>query len=124
MARILIIDDDDQILDTLQKLMTRAGFEVMTALDGRAGIDLCRKEQPDVVITDIIMPVKDGAEVIYELQKEFPDIKIIAMTGGGGPSDAQAYLKSIMEHSQVKHAFEKPFAMDAMLKAVQELVDQ
>jgi len=123
MARILIIDDDDEIVKTLQELFSGAGYEVLTALNGRDGIDLYRKEQPDVVITDIIMPEKDGAQVIYELQKEFPGIKMIAMTGGGGPTDAKAYLKSIMEHSQVKHAFEKPFALEEMLKAVQELID-
>jgi len=123
MARVLIIDDDDQIVEMLQKLLSGAGYEVLTALDGQAGINLYRKEQPDVVIIDIIMPEKDGAEVIYELQKEFAGVKMIAMTGGGGPSNAKAYLKSIMEHSQVQYAFEKPFAVDDMLKAVQELVN-
>ena len=122
MARVLIIDDDDQIVEILQKLLSGAGYEVLTALDGKAGIDLFRKEQPDVVITDIIMPEKDGTEVIFELQKEFPGIKMIVMTGGG-QGDAQSYLKSITAYSNVKYALEKPFAMDELLKSVKELLN-
>ena len=82
-----------------------------------------RKEQPDVVITDVIMPEKEGAEVIFELQKEFPNIKIIAMSGGGQVK-AEDYLKSITSLSNVKHTFEKPFVFDEMLQAVKELVNQ
>ena len=123
MARILIIDDDDQFLEILRKMLSRAGYEVLVASDGRKGVELYRKEQPDVVITDVIMPEKEGAEVIFELQKEFPDIKIIAMSGGGEVK-AEDYLKSITSLSNVKHTFEKPFAMAEMLQVVKELVNQ
>jgi len=123
MARILIIDDDDQFLEILRKMLSQAGYEVLVASDGVEGIDLYRKEQPDVVITDVIMPEKDGAEAIFDLQKEFPDIKIIAMSGGGEVK-AEDYLKSITSLSNVKHTFEKPFVFDKMLQAVKELVNQ
>jgi len=123
MARILIIDDDDQLREVLRKMLSRAGYEVLMASNGSDGIDLYRKEQPDVVITDIIMPEKDGAEAIFELQKEFPDIKIIAMSGGGQVK-AEDYLKSITSLSNVKHTFEKPFVFDEMLQVVKELVNQ
>jgi len=123
MARILVIDDDDQMLEILRKMLSRAGYEVLMASNGKTGVELYRKEQPDVVITDVIMPEKEGAEVIFELQKEFPDIKIIAMSGGGEVK-AEDYLKSITSLSNVKHTFEKPFTMDEMLQAVKELVNQ
>jgi len=65
------------------------------------------------------MPEKDGAEVIFDLQIECPGIKMIVITGGG-QGDAQAYLKSIMAHSDVKCALEKPFTMDELLKSVKK----
>jgi len=123
MARILVIDDDDQLSEILRKMLSRAGYEVLVASDGRKGVELYRKEQPDVVITDVIMPEKEGAELIFELQKEFPDIKIIAMSGGGAIK-AEDYFKSITSLSNVQHTFEKPFVFDEMLQAVKELVNQ
>jgi len=123
MAQILIIDDDDRFREVLQRMLDQAGYEVLMASNGREGVDLYREKHPDLVITDIIMPEKDGSEVIFELQKEFPDIKMIVMTGGG-QGDAQAYLKSITAYSHVKCALEKPFAMDELLQAVKEAVEE
>ena len=123
MARILIIDDNDQFREMLQEMLSQAGYEVLVASDGSAGVGIYREKRPDLIITDVIMPEKDGAEVIFELQKEFPGIKIIVMTGGG-QVDAQAYLKSIVAYSNVKHAFEKPFAMDELLETVKEVVGE
>ena len=77
MARILIIDDDDRFRDMLQDMMERNGYEVVSASDGKEGIDLYRKEPTDLVITDIIMPNKEGVETMFELQRDFPDVKII-----------------------------------------------
>lgn len=121
MAKILVIDDNDQFLEIMRECLEKAGYEVLLASDGKIGVELYRKNKPDLVITDVIMPEKDGAEVIFDLQKEFPGIKMIAMTGGG-QGDAQAYLKSITEFSNVKYAFEKPFALDELLGAVKESV--
>ena len=119
MARILVIDDDDELLKILQKRLVKAGYEVLTASDGSEGINLYHKKRPDVVITDIIMPVKDGTEVILELQKIFPDIKMIVMTGGG-QGDAENYLESIKLCTDVKYTLKKPFAMDELLKVVKK----
>jgi len=120
-AQILVIDDNDQFLEIIRGCLEKAGYEVLLASDGKIGVELYRENKPDLVITDVIMPEKDGAEVIFDLQKEFPGIKMIVMTGGG-QGDAQAYLKSITEYSNVKYAFEKPFAMDELLGAVKESV--
>jgi DNA-binding NtrC family response regulator len=120
MAKILVIDDNAQFLDVVREMLSRAGYEVLVASDGRKGMELYREKHPDLVITDVLMPEKDGAEVIFELQKEFPEVKIIVMSGGG-KGDAQDYLDSITLYSNVvKHAFKKPFAMDKLLKAVKE----
>jgi len=121
MVKILVIDDNDQFQKMMRECLEKAGYEVLVASDGEIGVELYREKKPDLVITDVIMPEKDGAQVIFELQKEFPGIKIIVMTGGG-QGDAQAYLKSITAFSNVQHAFEKPFAMDELLVAVKESV--
>jgi len=122
MAQILVIDDDDQFRKMIRECLENEGYEVLVASDGKIGVELYRENKPDLVITDVIMPEKDGAEVIFELQKEFPGIKMIVMSGGG-QGDAQAYLKSITAFSNVKYAFEKPFAMDELLGAVKESVE-
>jgi len=121
MAKILVIDDNDQFREMMREYLESEGYEVLVASDGKIGVELYRENKPDLVITDVIMPEKDGAEVIFDLQKEFPGIKIIVMTGGG-QGDAQAYLKSITAYSNVKYAFEKPFAMDELLVAVKESI--
>ena len=121
MAQILVIDDNDQFREMLRECLEKAGYEVLVASDGKIGVELYRDKHPDLVITDVIMPEKDGAEVIFDLQREFPGIKMIVMTGGG-QDDAQTYLKSIMTFSNVKYAFEKPFAMDELLRVVKEIV--
>ncbi|MCK5014168.1 MAG: response regulator [Candidatus Omnitrophica bacterium] len=119
MKRILVIEDDARFQGVLQEMLGRAGYEVLVAPDGKVGVGLYRDKHPDLVITDVIMPEKDGAEVIFDLQKEFPGVKMIVMTGGG-QGDAQTYLKSIMMYSDVKYAFEKPFSMDQLFLAIEE----
>ena len=121
MARILIIDDDNTFLDMLKDMIERNGYEVVSASDGDEGMDLYRKEPTDLIITDIIMPNKEGVELIFEFQRDFPDAKIIAISGGG-KGNAKDYLNVASNISNVKHAFQKPFAMDEMLAAVKELV--
>ena len=121
MIQILLIDDDNEFREMLREALSQAGYGVLEASDGKIGVDLYREKHPGLIITDVIMPEKDGAEVIFDLQQDFPDIKIIVMTGGG-QGDAQAYLRSITTHSNVKHAFEKPFAIDKLLQAVKETV--
>ena len=89
MANILIIDDDNQFREMLRQMIERDGYEVIEASDGKEGIALYRKNPTDLIITDLIMPEKDGIETIQELKKDFPEIKIIAISGGGrlGPND-------------------------------------
>ncbi len=81
--RILVIEDDEQTRRMLAEMMRRAGYEVLEAPDGRVGVQLFRAETVDLVITDILMPEKDGLETIRDLKRESPDVKIIAISGGG-----------------------------------------
>jgi len=120
MALILIIDDDFKIREVLQQILERAGYEVMEAFDGREGLSLYRKRPPDLVVTDIVMPKKDGLETITDLRIEFPGSKIIAISGGGR-LDPKPYLE-LAEGFGANRLLTKPFGHEEFLKAVQDLL--
>ncbi len=118
--RILIIDDDDQIRILLRQVMEWAGHEVIEAADGREGMIQQRKQQADLVITDLIMPEQEGLETITLLRKEYPLVKIIAISGGGriGPD---AYLPAAQELG-ADRVFSKPFDVRELATTVKELL--
>jgi DNA-binding response OmpR family regulator len=80
--RILIIDDDLAVRDTLIAILEDRGYEVITAVNGQQGLAVFRRELPDLLVTDIVMPVKEGLQTIREIREERPDMKIIAISGG------------------------------------------
>src|SRR5258708_24819935 len=82
MSRVLLIDDDDSVRSVLALGLKARGFEVEQACDGVMGDRLFRKNPADLVITDLIMPEKEGLQTIADLIRDFPNIKIIAMSGG------------------------------------------
>ena len=90
MAHILVIDDDAQVRKMLRKALEKDGHAVTEASDGKEGIRCYRTSPTDIVITDIVMPDKEGIETIIELRREFSEVKIIAMSGGGriGPDSS------------------------------------
>ena len=120
MASILLIDDDDQFRKMLKETLRRAGHDVVEASNGKQGLGLFREQQTDLVVTDIVMPETEGIEMIMSLRKDFPDVKIIAVSGGGrmGP---EGYLH-MAEVMGAARAFSKPLERDDFLSAVQELV--
>jgi len=83
MAKILVMDDEPFILLMIKKMLEKEGHEVDLALNGKDGLELFEKFKPDLVITDIIMPQKEGLEIILELRQKHPELKIIAISGGG-----------------------------------------
>lgn len=122
MPRILVIDDESSIRRLLRIMLERNGYEVDEASNGDAGIKKIRTDPPDLIITDLIMPDKEGIETIMELRRDFPGLKIIAMSGGG-VIGAQEYLK--MAKSVGAHRiFKKPFEMGQLLEAVKDLLKQ
>ena len=120
MARILIIDDDVQVLDMLKQTLECEEYEMVGSPNGKEGIRLHREDPVDLIITDIIMPEKEGIETIMELKRDFPDVKIIAISGGGiiGPEDYLHMAKIL----GAKRTFAKPVDRDELLKAVKELI--
>jgi DNA-binding response OmpR family regulator len=120
MARILVIDDEPEMRTILRQILEKAGYEVVDASNGREGLRRYSEKPADLVITDLVMPEKEGIETILDLKRKFSGVKIIAVSGGGqvGPRD---YLKLAGELGALK-TFAKPFSMGELLKAVQELL--
>ena len=88
-ATVLVVDDDVMVLQALRILLEDHGFTVLTASDGNDGLRAYREHRPDLVLTDIVMPEKEGISLIRDLRHEFPGAKIVAISGGGrmGNSD-------------------------------------
>jgi len=120
MARILVIDDEDQIRVMLRQVLEDAGYEVDDAPNGVEGIKRYHQNPADLIITDMIMPKKEGMETILDLRHEYPTVKVIAISGGGriGP---EPYLE-IAEGLGAIRVFTKPFRIEDLLTAVRNLI--
>ncbi len=121
MARILIVDDENEIRDMLRQMFEREGFEVVEASDGKEALKIFREEQTDLVITDIIMPEQEGLETIIKLKKEFPKVKIIAMSGGG-IIEPEPYL-NMAEKVGALRTFTKPVKRQEILEIVRDVLN-
>ena len=120
MHRILVVDDEKQIRELLRQLLEGQGYEVVEAPDGVIALQLFRENPADLVITDIIMPEKEGIRTIFDLKNDYPDVKIIAISGGSRV-EPQAYLETAEAFGAIK-TFSKPFNTKELLKAVKELL--
>lgn len=120
MASILVIEDNEKTRQLLHQVLEHEGYEVLEASNGEEGLDLQRKTPADLIITDIIMSKKEGIETIVDLKIEFPNIKIIAMSGGGrvGPDN---YL-DLAASFGAERTFTKPFKFSELLTAIEELL--
>jgi len=120
MKKILVIDDENSIRLLLKKMLEREGFDVMTASDGKEGMDIISKAAFDLVITDIVMPEKEGIEIIMELKKGYPDIPIIAISGGGIVMP-EIYL-DLAEKLGAVHTFSKPIDKETLVSTIKEIL--
>ncbi len=118
MARILIIDDEAELRAMLRRMLERAGHEVTEAANGAQGIRLYEQDAPDLIITDIIMPEREGVETIIALRRADPELPIIAISGGGRLA-ATDFL-SMAKKLGARHTLSKPFGHDQLLEAVSE----
>ena len=120
MATVLIIDDDDSLRTTMRKILQLEGHTVVEAAEGGEGITLFRESSVDLVVTDLVMPGKDGIETIQELRVEDPHIPILAISGGtsvdrNGPlTDAVAFGANA--------SVAKPFTVEEFQEAVRRLL--
>ncbi len=120
MSTILIIEDDTDLRKMLAKLLERENYKVLEAGNGLEALQIIDYYIPKLVITDIIMPDQDGIGTINELKKRYPEIKIIAISGGGRmlSKDYLGIAKILGAH----HTFSKPFDTKLFLDKVHELI--
>ncbi len=121
MARITVIDDHDAIRTAVRRALEPAGHEVWEAADGLAGLKLLAERGADVVITDIFMPEQDGIVTVRRIRKEFPSVKIIAMSGGD--STGRLDLRKDAELLGAKKSLGKPFTPGDLVRAVREVLE-
>ena len=117
MARVLIVDDEQNMRNALRAALEGAGHEVVDAFEGEEGLSRYREKPADLVILDLVMPGKDGLETLGELIKESPEPRIIAISG------TPLYLPMATDLGATR-TFAKPFSMKELLKAVEELTGQ
>lgn len=118
--RILIIDDEETVRESLRQTLERQGHTVTCAPNGRVAMNIYRKEDFDLVITELLMPERDGLEVIMDLRKQSPAVKIIAMSGGG--KTGMYYMLSVAEKLGAKRSLTKPFTSNQILHTVSEVL--
>ncbi len=116
--RILLVDDDREIIDSLQIALQAAGYEVVIARDGNQGLALADRENPDLVILDMMMPKRSGFLVLEKLRRTRPvPVRVIMITANEG-SRHKAYAEMLGVDDYIR----KPFAMDRLLESVTRLL--
>ncbi len=121
MPRILVIDDDIDLCLVMREVLKAEGYEVSLATDGAQGIGSQRNQPASLLITDIFMPNKEGIETIRDFRAEFPNVPIIAMSGGGRLK-RQGSLFTAQELGAAV-ILRKPFSMSDLLSSVAEVLN-
>jgi CheY-like chemotaxis protein len=120
MTSILVVDDDNQARKTIINILKREGYELLGAPDWNVAIKRLKENPVDVVITDILMPEKEGLETIMELKQDFPSIKVIAMSGGGAIGQDE-YLELARKFG-ADQTLAKPIGRQDLVSTVRELL--
>jgi YesN/AraC family two-component response regulator len=100
-------------------MLELSGYEVYEAPDGKVGLELYQKKPTDIIITDLLMPEKEGLETIMEFRQNFPNAKIIAISGGGEIGNLS--FLSVAKHLGALRTLTKPFTHEELLEAIEEL---
>ncbi len=123
MGKILLIDDDPAMCEMLKMALESEGHEVVVTNNGEEAVAHYCEEPADLIITDIFMPLKDGIEIILELQGRFSNLKIIVMSGGGTAGIGTDDVFVAAKEFGADYTFKKPFKIDDMMKAVRNLLN-
>ena len=122
MKRILIVDDDEAFRQVLSANLRDVGYETQTADNGRTALRLCRQQSFDLVITDLVMPEKEGLETIIELRRHWPEVMFIAISGDSR-MDPGDYLPMARQLG-ANNTLAKPFTGEDILKLVADTFEE
>ncbi len=132
MAKILIVDDEEDVRTALQQVLERAGYEVSVASTGNEGLDVMQREGADLVITDVIMPGIDGITTARKIREKYRDTRIVVISGGGKAApdpyepdaiSTRSYLASASS-AGADRTLTKPFDRNDILRVVEELLEE
>ncbi|MFI5248094.1 MAG: response regulator, partial [Nitrospirales bacterium] len=118
MPSILVVDDEDQIRQLIRETLEQADYHVTEARDGKEALQQYRLAPADLVIMDILMPDQDGLETTATLRREFPNVKVIAITGGSDMIGILNFL-DVAKMLGAHRTLQKPFEMKTLLDTVQ-----
>ena len=119
MATILIVDDEKPVRDLVSKIVLKDGHDIVVAVDGQEACDQYAKSDIDLIITDLVMPEKNGIQMIMDLKAQAPDLKVVAISGGSSFS-GDIDLLSVAKLLGAKHIIKKPFSVDDIRNAVND----
>ncbi len=119
MASVLVVDDEDQVRGLIRATLEQAGYAVKEGRTGKEALTQYRSGPTDLVIMDILMPDKDGLESIMELRREFPDARIIAITGGSDKTGLMDFLH-VAKMLGARQTLHKPFELKDLLQAAEK----
>lgn len=122
MARILIVDDEENVRFTLVKALKSLGHEIYQAPDGNAALAIMTEQEIDLIVTDIFMPNREGLETIIEIRMNWPQVKLVAMSGGGRIRNTE--FLEIAEKFGADLVLKKPFSMMEFRSEIGKLLDQ
>ncbi len=117
MSHILVVEDDEDVRRMVVQILLREGYRVTEAPNGQKALELFRIEPADLIVTDLIMPEKEGLEMIRDLNRDYTGVRVIAMSGGGrlDPTD---YLKTARVFG-ARRTINKPFGKQELVTAVE-----
>ena len=122
MARVIVIDDQEPIRRIVRTALERAGHEVFDAGDGELGLQLLERHAADVVLSDIFMPGMDGIQMLRQIRKQFPDVKVIVMSGGD--STGMLDLRRDAELLGAVKSLPKPFTTHEIVAIVNSVLER
>jgi len=121
MAKILVCDDEQEIRDILRDALCIAGHQVDCVCDGFAASEILQDETYDIIIMDLIMPRRDGMEAIVDIKQQYPQINIIAISGGNSEYSSDSLL-DITTHLGVVQTYAKPFDLKELITGIDQLM--
>lgn len=121
MARIIVIDDQEPIRRIVRRALEHAGHEVLDASDGEMGLELLERHSADAVLSDIFMPGLDGIQTLRQIRKQFPQVKVIVMSGGD--STGLLDLRRDAELLGAVTSLPKPFTTHEIVTVVNSVLE-